>query len=88
MSIKRIIGECDPFPFLYGAAYCNVADWTITCYPIGLHWLIRWIRPLILKVFFQEWQQNYLQLCYNAGYIRGRSCKLIKEEEARNGFKA
>ena len=42
MTIKKVIREGECLPWQYGYAYRNVAERTYICYPMPLHWPVRW----------------------------------------------
>ncbi len=48
MRISRRVGMYEQMPMWYSPVYLEWGGRRTVCYPIGLHWLVRWARSFWL----------------------------------------
>lgn len=68
----RRVGPYERIPVLYSIAYEDPCGHVVFCYPIGLHWLVRWVRRFWLWTLYPNAQQVLLHQWYLAGFKEGR----------------
>jgi hypothetical protein len=73
--MRKVCGMYSPVPWGYAPAY---EAWPSpreqVCYPVGLHWIVRWVRRLYFKTLRYRPTEDDLLLrrVWEAGYNNGR----------------